>query len=222
MPADEAARHNELRHLLGGYVLGGLDSEDRARLDRHMRECPSCRNELAELAPVRLVLDRNRSWLEEDGEDEPAVDPAAVDRLLERAAATRRPRPRGRLLLAAAAAILAVAAVGVGVSQLAGSDDANGRSQALHSVTSATGTIAVEQKPWGTALHLEARGLTYAGDMTLQVRSTDGRRETAASWGPTPTGICVVDGATSIDPGDIASLSVRDAAGRDVMWVDLS
>ena len=45
--------HDELRRLLGGYLLGGLDDADTERLDAHLRDCDDCRAELDMLAAGR-------------------------------------------------------------------------------------------------------------------------------------------------------------------------
>ena len=38
----ERPTHQELQLLLGAYVLGGLDAEDRLRLEEHPPSCATC------------------------------------------------------------------------------------------------------------------------------------------------------------------------------------
>jgi len=46
----------EWRELLGAYALGHLEGDERAGLEAHLEGCPGCREELAALAPVALML----------------------------------------------------------------------------------------------------------------------------------------------------------------------
>lgn len=44
--------HNRLRELLGAYALGGLPDDAAAGVRAHLDGCPTCRAELAEIAPL--------------------------------------------------------------------------------------------------------------------------------------------------------------------------
>lgn len=223
-----AGTHDELRTLLGPYVLGGLSAADRALVETHLRECAACREQLAELTPVRFVLDRTHPWIIDDEGGQPSadvpVDQFAVRRLLARANAdqTTRPRGTGRRWLIAAAVILLVVVGGFFSSQLVGPAAPTTSVAVLQTDSHASGEVTVMERAWGTALHLEAAGLTYKGQLTLEVQAKDGHRETAATWGQTPSGTCKVDGATSIAPSAIRAVRVVDAAGHDVLWAKLS
>ena len=46
----------EWRELLGAYALGHLEGDERAGLEAHLDGCPKCRQELASLQPVALML----------------------------------------------------------------------------------------------------------------------------------------------------------------------
>jgi anti-sigma factor RsiW len=46
----------EWRELLGAYALGHLEGDERAGLEAHLDGCPTCREELAALQPVALML----------------------------------------------------------------------------------------------------------------------------------------------------------------------
>lgn len=50
------ADHDDYRHLLGAYVLGGLTPADRAAVDTHIATCPTCRAELADFAVIPSLL----------------------------------------------------------------------------------------------------------------------------------------------------------------------
>ena len=47
----------EIRPLLGSYVLGGLERDEVARVERHLQACPDCREAHRALAPVPALLD---------------------------------------------------------------------------------------------------------------------------------------------------------------------
>ena len=59
---EEDRTHTRLRELLGPYVLGGLDADDRARLEAHLPTCAACRDELATYAGLPALL----LWGEQD------------------------------------------------------------------------------------------------------------------------------------------------------------
>ena len=48
---------------LGAYVVGALDSEERARMRRHLAACPACRTDYEDLLPVRDWLARTKRHL---------------------------------------------------------------------------------------------------------------------------------------------------------------
>ncbi|WP_211277863.1 zf-HC2 domain-containing protein, partial [Couchioplanes caeruleus] len=48
--------HDELRRLLGGHLLGGLDDADTDRLDAHLLDCDDCRAEVERLGRVPELL----------------------------------------------------------------------------------------------------------------------------------------------------------------------
>lgn len=92
----------ELQHELGGYVLGGLEHAEAARVTDHLRRCATCRDHHAEIAttPDLLALAASAP---------PALPPHVRDRVV---AGTARHRLRRRWT--------AIAAVAAGVAALAG------------------------------------------------------------------------------------------------------
>lgn len=96
---------DDVRMSLGVYVLGALDSEERAEVEAHLDTCPACRAELAELSGLPAVLGRVS---EQDIEVAAAPPPVVLERLI--AASARRGR-RSRTMLALAASVV-VAALG--------------------------------------------------------------------------------------------------------------
>jgi hypothetical protein len=80
---DQGTAHEELRTLVGPYVLGALQGDDRCgELEGHLVECGPCREELWKLADVAIrlaadgeasraeVWERIRDRIADDGEVE--------------------------------------------------------------------------------------------------------------------------------------------------------
>ena len=117
--------HDRLRDDLAGYLLGALDTEEAAALQRHLAECPECRTELRWLGPAVQLLPESVERLE--------APPQLRDRLMEQvrseAGASRSPqRPRGRWARGWSLRPVALVLVVVGVAVFAigevGSDGA--------------------------------------------------------------------------------------------------
>lgn len=207
----------DVRTALGAYVLGALDPAERSDVDAHLPLCPSCRDELAELAGLPGLLGR---LTEEDVLAGPVrPEPALLERLLARVAAHRR-RTRRRVVAAGAAAALAlVAGVGtVAVRQgeaprprVVAADGAEVQGTRVHA------SFGVLAKPWGTELTLQLRGVPRGEHCRLVAVGRDGRTEVAASWEATYAGRADVTGATSIAPADLESLRVVTFAGRQLV-----
>ncbi|MEV8504214.1 zf-HC2 domain-containing protein [Actinoplanes sp. NPDC051475] len=221
--------HEELRKLLGGYLLGGLDDTDTDRLDAHLLHCDDCRTELEQLGPVPELL---RSL---EASPPPAVAPGTrpsavrIEGLLARMRAERaRERRRlGTRWLAAAAAVLLVAAISLGFVLTRDEERPVPPPQAVPSrpplVTAVfepasgggmTGEAVLTGKTWGVSVDLNVSRLTGRGPFVCQVRQADGSTEQAAIWGPTPSGNAKVTGASSIQLHDVRAVAVADKEGH--------
>lgn len=207
------ADHRGLRSLLGAYLLGGLDSADRARLEHHLAGCRDCEQELARLAPVAGMLSR----LREGAQAQPVTPPAAdlLPSLLHRARRERRGLRR-RTALATLAAATAVVAVVLAVPWYGSAPDPPAPATvALRAAAGyeTVGAAVLAARPWGTAMTLQLDGMPAAGPFRLEVTGTDGSRQVAATWGETPTGVVVVSGATALAPDQVRVIRVVGAAG---------
>ena len=223
--------HDELRRLLGGYLLGGLDEADTDRLDAHLRDCDECRLELERLAPVPELLRRLPEAQAAGGHGAPVLNLAArptterVERLMSRMRAERGRQRRiaGVRWLAAAAVVLIAAVIGFGVIT---SDRSGPPVQSLPSpqlVTAQfeseegsglTGEAVLTPKTWGVSVSLDVSRLEGDGPFVCQVRNAAGQVEQAAIWGATPTGNAKVIGASSIQMRDVSAVSVADRNGH--------
>ncbi|HEX5201987.1 zf-HC2 domain-containing protein [Paractinoplanes rhizophilus] len=224
--------HDDLRRLLGGYLLGGLDDPDTDRLDAHLRDCDECRDELDRLAPVPELLQRLPDAQRAAGDTaQPPISlsarpsPENVEGLLRRMRAERsRENRMARVRWLAAAAVVLVAVV-IGVGVIRGSRE-NQPSQVLPSpqlVTARfeaaqgsgmTGEAVLTPKTWGVSIALDVTKLRGEGPFRCQVKSMRGQVEQAAAWGPTPSGSAKVVGASSIQLRDVQSVSVADHDGH--------
>ncbi|MCZ6656741.1 MAG: zf-HC2 domain-containing protein [Gammaproteobacteria bacterium] len=67
--------HRETQELLAWYAAGTLDADETSAVRSHVDDCRTCREELDDLAIVRAVV-------AEVGADEPAYDPAILERAM--------------------------------------------------------------------------------------------------------------------------------------------
>jgi hypothetical protein len=227
-----SADHDQLRRLLGGYLLGGLDDPDTDRLDAHLRYCDDCRDELDRLAAVPELLQRlpdtqRAPFAAAHPMISMSTRPTAqnIEGLLrrmrvERSRETRMARIRW---LAAASVVLLAAVIGFSVIR---DNRANPPAQVLPSpqlVTAQfqpaegsglTGEAVLTPKMWGVSIALDVTKLRGQGPFLCQVRSMEGQVEQAATWGPTPSGSAKVMGASSIQLRNVRSVSVADREGH--------
>ncbi|UQU64530.1 zf-HC2 domain-containing protein [Couchioplanes caeruleus] len=219
--------HDELRRLLGGYLLGGLDDADTDRLDAHLLHCDGCREELERLGPVPELLRSltNAPPLVVAPGTRPS--PARVEGLLGRMRAERaRERRRAGIRWLAAAAVVLLAAVSLGIV-LTRDRDAPVPPQAAAShpplVTAEfeaadgsgmAGQAVLTGKTWGVSVDLTVSKLSGRGPFVCQVRRADGMTEQAAIWGPTPSGNARVTGASSIQLPSVSVVAVADKEGH--------
>jgi hypothetical protein len=226
-----SADHDELRRLIGGYLLGGLDETDTDILDAHLRDCDECRDELERLAPVPELLQRMPDAQRAGGGGPALISLSArpsaenVEGLLSkmRAERTRENRMARVRWLAAAAVVLVAAAIGFGV--IRGNRDTT-QPQVLPSQQLVTaqfepaagsglsGQAVLTPKQWGVSVALDVTKLRGQGPFYCKVRNADGHVEQAAVWGPTQSGNAKVIGASSFHLGNVSAITVADDDGH--------
>lgn len=204
---EEDRAHNRLRELLGPYVLGGLDADDRARLEAHLPTCAACRDELATYAGLPALL--------RDGAPASAHRETSDAALGDAIGALRTRRRRRRLLLTAAAAVVLVAGAGVGTAVVLEPDAPVATTLALSAPAgvSATGAASLSAKPWGTSVELDLRGLPQDEQFVAWLVSPEGERQQVATWGSTGNGEAHVTGASAFATRDVAQVRVTDSDG---------
>ena len=209
----------ELHHLLGAYLLGGLEPADAAAFDQHLAVCAECRRELDDLASIPALLDaipvsdavaltaaaaaaRERTLV--------PPEPVPVPRRLLDELAARRRKVRRRWAAAVAASAAACLALGIMAAPLLNQP---AKPDASYSVAASSGlqvTVGLVKKTWGTELAVDGRSLPVAGTLSLWVKDSNGGEDRACSWTATPTGRVRITGATPVQLTKIASVEMRD------------
>jgi hypothetical protein len=174
--------HQAIRELLGTYLVGALAADEHGLVADHLRACPGCQEELAELAPLPALLRRVAQGSgvlpggAPSGPDRAAADPGSaapgtpehrvevLSARCRRAVRERRWRVLGRVAVVVALS-LGAAGLAFGLEQSA--TGAPGAAQAAV-VASAflrapsgdgpvLGTVQLVPKAWGTEVDLVLR-----------------------------------------------------------------
>ena len=206
------------RESLGGYVLNALDPGEADALREHLRSCPSCRSEYAELEGLPALL-------ETVGDDAPPVipPPTLEEAVLDRFARERRGvrplrRPRRRRLVMAIAAAGAAAVAGLAVAGVFGTD--SGDEEFGHvRLTGATGASAdadLRAVRAGTGVSLRASGLPTVRGHVYEVWCIrdDGRWISGGTFRADARGRARVTLTSAARPGDYKRMLVTRRPAR--------
>lgn len=210
--------HGDLQRSLGSYVLGALEPSERAELEAHLTGCPACREELASYAGLPGLL--SRLSLQEATGSALLPAPALLPRVL---TAVQRERDRGVRRLhrwqaaTATLAVAAAAATALATAPRVTETEPPGRPLVAAAGVSASGQLALERRPWGTAVHLRLEDLPPAASYAAWAVDAAGARSAVAAWGPTSNGDAEVTGATSLPPNAVRSLVVSTGDGRPLL-----
>lgn len=208
----------DARISLGAYVLGALDPAERGRVDAHLADCDSCRDELASFAALPGLLSRASIAEVELVPDPPR--PELLQRLLTAVASERRRGRRVRWLSAVAAAVIVVAAAsvaGVAVSARHSTPAAAATFTATNAANNVTASVTEWRKAWGAALEVHVTGVVagaYPERCQLIAVAADGSKDVAGTWAPTASGKIIAQGATSMSPAQIAWFEVIGSNGE--------
>ena len=213
--------NEDVHHLLGAYLLGGLDVADTRRFEAHLEDCADCRAELAELEGLPALLDvvpvpdavaltaAQRGPVPTGPAPSP---PGAV--LGELASRRRKSRRRWAALVGAvAAACLALGLTAGPVLNRPPQPDAS------YSVQSGDGlrfSVDLARKTWGTELAVNGSSMPLDGTLSLWIRDRNGGEDRACAWTATPSGRVRVTGATPVQLASIASVELRDETEHTV------
>lgn len=212
--------HDELKRSLGSYLMGALDPTERTAVEVHLQACKACRGELASYAGLPGLMSRlsREEAVSEALLPPPSLLPALLSAVEDQRTAqvTRLRRWRS----AAAAGLVAAAAAAVVVVGLPHAGPTRTPLASLAGAAS-SGDIALEAKPWGTALHLRVRVPDATSYVAYAVDAT-GRRAVAASWGRTAEGQMNVDGASALHGSALKSVLVTTGSGTPLLSLRLA
>lgn len=164
----------ELRPLLGGYVLEGLEPDETEAVRAHLPDCPACTAELASLVELPRLLDLAEPVAHPVEPLPASLEESLLDRFAREADVPRPPRRRRRRpriawtrpRVALASGLLA-AALAVAVTLAVQPDDSPPRASRNYVVQlkptaaapAARGRISLYRVEGGTGVYLWASGL---------------------------------------------------------------
>ncbi|TDD32807.1 zf-HC2 domain-containing protein [Actinomadura sp. KC06] len=227
----------DMLHIdVGAYALGLLEEPDRRAFEAHLSGCVACQVELGELRGIAETLDGIGPIAEPA--DAPAAppppEPAVVSDLLRhRIRRERRHRSTRALAAAAAGVVLLGGALGTGYTLgadrggTAASDPDGGtaalmrdgrRMTATETGSGVTGTVALQDKAWGSRIGLELSKVRGPLECELVAVDRAGRAHTVAGWAVPAAGYglpgsaqprLALQGGTALRPGEISRFEVR-------------
>lgn len=218
------SRHDEhVPHLLGPAALGLLTASERRELDRHLRLCAPCRDELADLSSVTTRMGR----LPADAALDTGGSARRVESVLaavgQARVAERRRGQRLQTVFAAAASVVVLTAGVVTAAALA-EDAAPKVPLEAVTVSAATGvdaTAGVVAHTWGVEIQLVAAGLGAGTPYRVQVVTARGRFVDAGAFLGTGQKTLTCNLNASVLRADATGFVVRDGSGKPVLTADL-
>jgi len=207
--------HTRLRELAAGYVLGAIDPEDRREFEAHLEECEECRKEVGSLAPIPGLL--SRAPAETDPMPAGVADRAVASARSQWAGLARSRRTWRLGALAAAGVAIVFAAVAL----LPGSTGSGATALAVQP-GDVTGEVTIDGRAWGTAIHFELANLPQREAYVAWVVDGEGDRHPCAWWGPTPTGVVRLDGASGIPFDQVNAVVVTARDGSETLLTALA
>jgi hypothetical protein len=186
--------HREMRELLGSYVLGHGNAEERLAVQAHLDGCAACRAEVAELAPLEAALTLvDVTHLDEAPGPPPELGEVIFARidaereLVSMRARRHRERRRGRAKLAAAVgSCAATLLVGVALGWQLRPDppDVPREPVAVRSLDVDVDVTEADLIPhtWGMEIQLVAEGFDQGGTYRAAVIDATGEARPAGEF----------------------------------------
>jgi hypothetical protein len=221
---------------VGAYSMGLLDERDRRTFEDHLAGCESCAAELAELSPMAALLKGVEPVGAAAGPADQQAGGADVTQLIHRRASSQRQHRRWQVVVGAAAGIVLIGGgIGVGVAAFPQHSGPGAPAVAiagqLHSATDpgtgVAGTVGLQAKAWGTVVTLDLSKVRGPVECEAVAVSKTGERRVVMGWlVPAPgDGVpghpahLVIQGGTSIPPGDLARIDVDVVNGRTLLSI---
>jgi anti-sigma factor RsiW len=217
-----ADEHRRWRELLGAYTMGALPPAEVVALRAHLDGCEGCRQEEAELREVAELL----------GEADPDAlgpvhpPPWLAERVVDAVAEQRARHTRRRRAVAALGAVAAaVVALVVGVGLLGDGAEHEGDEPVPLAITLVPAGVdahaAVEVRPWGTTVHLEASGLQAGLVYQAWLEQPDGTRTSAGTFRPGAARSIDCYLTAAITPGEASAFGIS-SEGVTLLRADIT
>jgi anti-sigma-K factor RskA len=200
------------------YVLGALPASERAEFERHLAECPDCRDTLADLAGIPGLLSRVSP---DDLADPLPVPDTLVPRLLR---AVRRSSRRRRIIVAALTAAAVLVAI-IGTAAVVSRTVDRPTDPPLTAMTAVvnspvTARAALIRHSWGTEVRMECR-YDYSSEWSrpydLVAVNDSGESRELATWVVGPSHEASVSGSLPWQPDKIDRLEIRLVSGQPLL-----
>jgi hypothetical protein len=211
---------DQIRHEIGGYVLGALEPAEAAAVRAHIERCPECAEEHAALAKLPALLDLAQG-IDTAATPAPSLEERVLDGVARspRTGSRRRAWPHFLRLPTRARRPLALVAVGLACAALGGAvaavvvgggdgdqlESPSGYQVALTGTAASPGAnarAALESVPGGTTVLMWVSGLPGDPDTVYEVLCEHGNTWSASA------------GTFRVDRDGQASLTLNTAAKR--------
>lgn len=188
--------HQRFHQWSAAYVLGALDTEERLSYEAHLGNCETCQSEIRSFSAIPGLL--NRAGTDELIEAPPRVAESMVEKIQSESSELARSRNRWRWMAGAAAVVALVLAFVAMAAPLQ-----VGTQMVVQSDSVATGSVSLDERPWGTAITLDLEELPPYDTYVAWAVDKSGEWQQVASWGPTPNSSAHVSGASSFAVADL-------------------
>ena len=226
--------HQRELEAVGLLLAGALPPRERMEVERHLRLCHACRDELVEVAALPALLRRVDPGGSPPAPPAPAEyavamcflpqDDAARARLAVTAQtqlhrARRRTRTRQAVAVAAVLPAVLAGALLTGRPGPAETVPTLLAMQRVDSAVAVDGALAAAGRPWGTQLTVQMRWGRAATAVLVAV-GRDGSEQPAATWAAGAGEQSLCRGATGLRPEQVQRWEVRSSEGARLLVLD--
>lgn len=218
--------HRRWQRLLAGVLTGNLDAAGTGALRAHVRDCPTCRSDLTQLAPAVGVL----PLADPDRLESAPPAPEELYRTVMRGVRRERRRTFGRRLRRRAVlglATLALIAALVAALALLPSGmvplPARGEPIPLHPLAAGVNVLQAQltARPWGVELRFTATGLAAGERHEVSFVTRDGTRIPAGGVLGSSGQAVAASVSGPLRREQATQVLVTTAAGEPVLHADL-
>lgn len=213
--------------MLGSYVLGELDEDERLAMQAYLATCERCRLEVADLEVMHASLGEIPPEALLDGPPEDAD--LLLRRVLREVAQERGGsglRRRGVAVLAVTAAAVAVLAGGVSAGRLIdspapGQPAAAGvrASSSTDAVSGAHMSVLAKPVSGGAKLDAHVTGVRAGTECRLYVVGLTGEREYVGGWTMSARSSATIPATSSLGPPAISTVTLETVEGTHLVSV---